>query len=331
MHCSKMLSAVVLMLFVFVVGCNKHDKQNSTKKGTEMPALGKKSAADTSDIFKEFYSDDTAGQAKSKKASKNASAKGQTFSPTSSVTASSEEFSENGRYVVQVACVPTKVLAEKLAAHLKEKNFPAYTAAVQNPTPQLSGTFYRVRIGGFKGLAAAKNFGENSLTAAGYQYWVDKKSNDNVGMEGYGLGGATSAANPTSSYGSAGSSWSAIPETQATTASMPTPAPAASAPASEPSKVLPAAAEAPTPAKASPSATEAPTPAPEKAGSTVSQTPASAPVKASPASTAAPAASSSPAAGNAQKPEKVSSPAGGKSSTGSGEWGNDSSSSSGGW
>jgi len=304
----------MLVMSVFITGCDKQGKQGAMKKGTEMPAIGKKSAVDTSDIFKEFYSDDTAGQGKSKKSSKGASANGQTFSPSSS--ASSGEFSENGRYVVQVSCVPAKSLAEKIAAGLKEKNFPAYTAAVQNPTPQLSGTYYRVRIGGFKGLSAAKSFGENSLVVAGYQYWVDKKSNDNVGMEGYGLGGAASAGNPTSSYENASpagsSSWSSAPAPSA--ASTPTPAPE-----TQNSTPHPAAATAATPA---PSAEPA-----KAAEPTKNET-----AKAAPAASSTPSPATTPAASAAtRKPSNPASSEAGKSPAGSSEWGSDSSSSSGGW
>ena len=202
MPCIRLLCSVIIVMLVFFAGCGKQDKQKTFKKSAEMPTLDKKSANDTTDIFKEFYSDDTAGQGSSSKVSKNKSSKSQTFSPAASSSApsasssSSEEFLPNGRYVVQVGCVVSKSFANKMVSKLKSMNYPAYTATVQNPTPNLSGTYYRVRIGGFAGFAAAKAFGEKSLVTNGYQYWVDKKSNDNVGMEGNGLGSSA----PSGSY-----------------------------------------------------------------------------------------------------------------------------------
>jgi hypothetical protein len=313
MPCNKWLCMGIVVMLALFIGCSKHDKQNAMKKGAELPAMGKKSALDTSDIFKEFYSDDTAGQGETKKSSGKASLKGKTFSPASSAASASGEFSQNGRYVVQVSCVLSKSFAEKIASSLQEKNFPAYTAAVQNPTPQLSGTYYRVRIGGFTGISAAKSFGENSLVAAGYDYWVDKKSNDNVGMEGYGLGGSASAS-PASSYENtapATSSWQSPGESGTSSASSP-------APSSE-STVSPAgssASPAPAAGSAAPSAT--PAPAAEKAS------PAPASASRAPA---AEKASQAPASSSAPKPspEKKDESATSRSS----EWGSDSS--SGGW
>jgi hypothetical protein len=316
MPCFKMLCSAMVFMLVVLVGCGKNDKQNAMKKTADLPMIGKKSA-DTSDVFKEFYSDDTAGQGTPKKSSKKASSKGQTFSPASSVSAASGEFSENGRYVVQVSCVPSKAFAEKMVAALKEKNFPAYAATVQNPTPKLSGTYYRVRIGGFGGISAAKSFGENSLVASGYEYWVDKKSNDNVGMEGYGLGGSPSANSPASSYenGSTPSSWSSSPagtETSTETSkasaggAVPSPAAVPETPSAPPSVPVAPASNVPTPEK-NPAPTQAPTGAPS-----------------SPAAV-------SPAASETQTQSKNETPAPGKKTTGPGDWGSDSSSSSGGW
>lgn len=307
MPCNKWLCMGIVVMLALFIGCSKQDKQNAMKKGAELPAMGKKSALDTSDIFKEFYSDDTAGQGETKKSSGKASLKGKTFSPASSAASASGEFSQNGRYVVQVSCVLSKSFAEKIASSLKEKNFPAYTAAVQNPTPQLSGTYYRVRIGGFGGISAAKSFGENSLVAAGYEYWVDKKSNDNVGMEGYGLGGSASAS-PASSYENtapATSSWQTPGESGTSSASFP-------APSSE-STVSPAGSSA-SPAPAAGSVAPSATPAP------------AAPASSAPAAEKASQAPA-PASSNAPKPapEKKSESATSRSS----EWGSDSS--SGGW
>jgi hypothetical protein len=302
MPCSVPIAVIAI---VALIGCGNKNKQNDLKTASELASVNKKSGADTSDIFKEFYSDDSTGQEAVKKSSKKSPSKGQTFSPSSSA---SGEFSEHGRYVVQVSCVPSKSMAEKLAAALKEKNFPVYIAAVQNPTPKLSGTYYRVRIGGFSGLSAAKSFGQNSLVAAGYEYWVDKKSNDKVGMEGYGSGAGAPAKNPASSYESvapAPSSWSSTPVATE-------PAKASSGTNFTPSdgflpSTVPASETPPAAAVSAPS-----TPAPAATPAKVTPAPASPPIAAP--VTPAPA-----------------SPSTGKSAAGTGEWGTDSSSNTGGW
>jgi hypothetical protein len=196
------IAACSLFLAVSFSGCGK--KKQADGKGNQVPQLAKESSgADTSDIFKEFYSEDTASKGKT---AQKKGAKQQTFSTASQSSSASAEFSETGRYTVQISCVKSQSFANSMVSKMKDKGYPAYVAEVQNPTPNLSGTFYRVRIGGFDGLSAAKSFGENTLVASGYEYWVDKKSNDNVGMEGYGLGSGAAGSSAAGSYDAAGSS-----------------------------------------------------------------------------------------------------------------------------
>jgi hypothetical protein len=309
---------VVVTVLALVPGCNKKGASPAGKKGSGIPELSKKSPSDTSDIFKEFYSDDTAGQGASKKSSSKATAKTQTFSPSPSSTPSSApgEFQENGRYIVQVSCVKAKSFAEKVVSTLKGKNFPAYISEVQNPTPALTGTFYRIRIGGFGGFSSAKTFGDNTLVPGGYEYWIDKKSNDNTGMEGYGLGSGAAAASPAPNNAGNGvsptSSWSSL-------------APAAESPSSSSFgqsdfNAAPSAPVAPSPTPsqsiqpaAAPNASTSPKNVPEMA-------PAAAPTP-PPRTIAPPPSTPGPTKGNAApSPE-------------SGDWGADSaaSSSSSGW
>jgi hypothetical protein len=184
------IALCALSLPLFLSGCGKK-KPAETKTAAQMAQTGK--ATDTSDIFKEFYSEDTA--AKNKAAAKKQS-KQETFSPSSSAA----EFDPNGRYTVQISCVLSKSFAEAMVSKMKDKGYPAYVAEVTNPRPDLSGTYYRVRIGGFAGLSKAKSFGETTLLANGYEYWVDNKSNDNVGMEGYGLGSGSAGSSAAGAY-----------------------------------------------------------------------------------------------------------------------------------
>lgn len=171
-----LLMAMAVCGFLFS-GCAKKPKQVQ-QQNVPIPTVPVTAAApaapaktDTGDVFKEFYKD-----SKGKKVNK-------TFSVNGSNTAESytPAFSEDGRYVVQIAAASSSPAADELARAFKGKGYPAYVTEVQNPTPSLSGTYYRVRIGGFAMLADAKAFGENILRPANYDYWVDLKSNDAVG------------------------------------------------------------------------------------------------------------------------------------------------------
>ena len=93
-------------------------------------------------------------------------------------------FTDDGRYVVQVSTIASEAIAEDVARKLEKKGWPVYLAEVDNPTPELIGHYFRIRVGGFDNIADAKAFGEGYLVPAGYDYWVDNKSNDNVGVGG---------------------------------------------------------------------------------------------------------------------------------------------------
>jgi hypothetical protein len=195
------ITALSLLLSFSLLGCGKQ-KQPQGKGNTQTPQLSKESpATDTSDVFKEFYSEDTAK--KQAKAGSKKAGKQETISPASTSSSFTPEFDPSGRYTVQISCVKSQSFANAMTSKMKDKGYPAYVAEVQNPTPNLSGTFYRVRIGGFGALSAAKAFGENILKPNSYDYWVDKKSNDNVGMEGYGLGSGSAGTSAAKSYESA--------------------------------------------------------------------------------------------------------------------------------
>lgn len=176
---------------VVFYGCAKKPKQvqQANVQTPAMPEQAAASKADTGAVFNEYYKD-----AKNKKVdrtfSMNAEAAAESYTPS---------FVENGRYVVQIAAGPSSSGAEELANAFRGKGYPAYVAEVQNPTPELSGTYYRVRIGGFDMLADAKAFGENILRPANYDYWVDLKANDAVGT-GSGAGAAADYSSGSSTY-----------------------------------------------------------------------------------------------------------------------------------
>ncbi len=182
----------------------------------------------------------------------------QKIAPTPSKSSNSEgNFDPKGRFVVQVGVFRSKVQAKHLKEKLSAAGYPAYTAEVESPTPELSGTYHRVRVGRFATLEAAHDFGKNTLKAQGYEYWVDKKSNDHVGggSSSESVTPAYSAPASTDSYSSPGSS-SSSPTTSFTSEPSSSPSPATSTPA----PVEPATPPAPEPV----GVPEPPAPAPSE-------------------------------------------------------------------
>ncbi len=252
MAISKFLITAVACTAV-LSGCAKKEKAIDKEFSSSQ-----KSAAEakkpSKDVFDEFYMDDNKDDVK-----KEVNKVG-TFNGT---------FSQNGRYSVQVSTVASRTAADRLSSVLNGKGYPAYVAEVDNPTPALMGTYYRVRIGTFDGYSQAKDFGESILKPSGYDYWIDRKSNDNIGIQGSGFGSSTPAstyeAAPSSSYGS---SYYSTPEPttpEPTVESTPQPSTAApsseSIPALESTSVSEWTAPAPEPAKP---AEPTPAPAPEQ-------------------------------------------------------------------
>lgn len=172
---SKSLMVICLMLCIFLFGCGKKKGKDAAEGIDSLETASLSEESD--DIFEEFYEEE-----KEKEES----------TIEDFPTSSQPEFSPGGRYVVQVSCVISKNLAQNVASQLESKGYPTYIAEVENPTPDLMGMYYRIRIGGFTGVSKARDFGENHLTRDGYEFWVDNRSNDNVGMGGQGLGESSS-------------------------------------------------------------------------------------------------------------------------------------------
>ncbi len=105
-----------------------------------------------------------------------------TFHPSKAATQAG--FSEKGHFVVQVSIFKSKKKAAALVEKLAQAGFPAYVAEVENPIPEMAGTWHRVRVGNFMRVSDAKAFGENTLSGMGYQFWVDNKKNDAVAGNG---------------------------------------------------------------------------------------------------------------------------------------------------
>jgi len=196
----KCLIASAVLAALTLAGCPKKE----SPEDIEFAAQQAKKAAQAKkkvDVFDEFYVDDTKKAAADSKT--KGSAKGKAEAPAATAAApavakqqsaplpaASGSFSKNGRYVVQVNSTASEGEANRMAAKLKNLGYPAYVVSVQNPTPSLTGTYFRVRLGGFDSYSEAKAFAEGTLASAGYDYWVDRKANDNVGIQGGGFGPA---------------------------------------------------------------------------------------------------------------------------------------------
>jgi hypothetical protein len=235
----KDLFGLILILCILFCGCSKK-KQAEKIDNTEIENVASEEKSD--DIFDEFYEDE---------GEKKTESEPEEFRSSSSTP----DFNPDGRYVVQVSCVLSKRLAEDVVAKLENKGYPTYIAEVDNPTADLIGRYQRIRIGGFSGVSQAKNFAENYLVQDGYEFWVDNRSNDNVGMGGYeGLGessGYESATpsqptntwedtDPAPAVESSTPATPAVPEVQATPVQEPAaPQPVTPAPAATPETSTP--------------------------------------------------------------------------------------------
>lgn len=171
-------------LVVVFAGCNKDKEPPAIIEEVPTTAIAE---TDTSATLSEEPDLQQVGK------DKPGSAKN-TFHPNAS--ADQAGFSESGSYVVQVAVFKSKRQAANLVEKLANSGYPAYVAEVENPVPDLSGTYHRVRIGKFQKITDAKSFGENTLKPNGYDFWVDNKKNDAVGGDGSGYS-APAAAEPT--------------------------------------------------------------------------------------------------------------------------------------
>lgn len=178
----------------------------------------------------------------------------QTTKPTSFASTNAIEQGSSGPYVIQVSIQPSKSNANSIVEKLSSNNIDAYIANVEDPG-ELEGTYYRVRIGYFTSIQDAQNFGKQTLEPLGYAWWVDNKSNDNVG-------------NSESDYEEYEDAEEEEYEEEVVEAPAPAPTPAPApapaptpAPASEPA--APVAQPAPQVAPAAPAAPAPQTPAPE--------------------------------------------------------------------
>lgn len=85
---------------------------------------------------------------------------------------------KTGAYTLQVGIYNSEKLAKKKADALIAQGLPAYVTHVQDPKPEMPGTYYRVRVGSFASSQAARDYGTTNLTPAGIDFWADLKGRD---------------------------------------------------------------------------------------------------------------------------------------------------------
>ncbi|MDB5105023.1 MAG: Sporulation domain protein [Fibrobacteres bacterium] len=168
-------SALAAALIVLISGCKKDKEAPAVIEEVPTTATAE---TDTSATLAEEPSLQQVGKDAKPGSVKN------TFNPNASPAATQAGFSDAGHYVVQVAVFKSKRQAANLVEKLANSGYPAYVAEVENPVPELAGTYHRVRIGKFLHIPDAKAFGENTLKPMGYDFWIDNKKNDGVGGDG---------------------------------------------------------------------------------------------------------------------------------------------------
>lgn len=183
----KFLILGIITLLAFA-GCVKKPKKE-TRNFSQMPSVAQNQqpTKDSGDIFDEFYKEDAQSSGKG-------SSNEKTFSPhdekpqRKSAPKATSPRNSDGKFVIQITTVKSKALAEKLVNKLAQNGVDAYVVDVDDPTPSLPGTYYRVRVGGFDNLSEARTYAEQNLVSAGYDYWIDNKANDRVGIQGNSFG-----------------------------------------------------------------------------------------------------------------------------------------------
>src|SRR3989339_1532958 len=146
----------VLLVAGFMVNCGGKKEEEELPADDMLSDIETVAPATTKDTAAAIPAKETAAEKKSALASR--------YTPN---------FSDNGKYVVQVSVFVSRKAANRLATKFTEEGYAAYVAEVQNPTGDLTGTYYRVRIGNFSGVSDAKDFGENVVADMGYNFWID--------------------------------------------------------------------------------------------------------------------------------------------------------------
>jgi cell division septation protein DedD len=179
---------LALSLAILAAGCKKDKEAPAVIEEVPSSASAAPAETDTTATLSEEPNLQQVGKDKPGSAKSTFHPSGKGAAP-SGAAAEAAGFSDAGRFVVQVAIFKSKKQAANLVEKLSGQGYPAYVAEVNDPVPELAGTYHRVRIGKFMKIADARAFGENTLKPLGYDFWIDNKKNDEVG----GMGGGYSA------------------------------------------------------------------------------------------------------------------------------------------
>lgn len=85
---------------------------------------------------------------------------------------------ETGEWVLQVGLHKTRESAERQVAQLRRKGIATYVVEMQAQQTDLSGTYFRVRIGRFASRAQALEYGKSVLDPLKLSFWADLKKNE---------------------------------------------------------------------------------------------------------------------------------------------------------
>jgi cell division septation protein DedD len=89
--------------------------------------------------------------------------------------------SEKGAYTIQIKLYNSFSAANEAVSELSKNGIRAYVAKVESPAG-IEGVKYRVRVGNFTSRQSASAYATEVLSKAGYEdWWIDRKSQDNVG------------------------------------------------------------------------------------------------------------------------------------------------------
>lgn len=234
------LSLTACLVLAMSTGCSKKKSEEEISADEIMKGMEPAKSAANAQPGKEKFSEpeELAAQKKNRLEVKAVDKTGGLKS-ASTPAGNLAGLSEDGAYVVQVCVFVSPAAAKRLAAKLSADGYPAYVAEVQNPKPELPGVCYRVRVGNFRSLRAARDAGEKIASDYDLAYWADMKSNDNVAKTPSSYDSYTPAAAPAETYSpppstetpaASSSDWGS----PSTPAPAPEPAPAPPPPAAEP-------------------------------------------------------------------------------------------------
>ena len=99
-------------------------------------------------------------------------------SPVAEASSGAPVPNETGEWVLQVNVHKSEAEAKAQISKLGKAGIPAYSVPVPTGDANLSGNYWRVRVGRFDSRAAAQTYGKSILEPKGLKFWIDRKSNE---------------------------------------------------------------------------------------------------------------------------------------------------------